>query len=424
MPRGVGGGEDVTDVGYGESVNNTNVLPGASAAPRIATVDVVRGLALVGTLATNIWVFSHPWGLWGMLNDPVLPGASASAASTQLVLMALAQGKFLALLSLTFGVGLAVQRRAARRRGRPWPGRYLWRAALLLIDGIVNYVLIAEFDVLMGYAVTAAVVSVLLLTRPRAQRTMIMVFGALHVALITALVLLLTVVPGVDADAALPAGPSPYATESFLGLALFRLDNVTVFRAEPVLIGLLSLAMFLTGAALLRADVFGTGGTRLRRRLMIAGALAAPADLVLALTDSPAGLLMERYVVAPVVALGILGLVAEICLRRGTDGWLARRSTEIGRVALSAYLLQNLLGGAVFYGWGLGLAESTQAWRVPVTIAAFIVITVLVAAFAHLWGRRFTLGPVEWLWRAAADGCAPRSAIRRERPRSQAAVAD
>lgn len=424
MPRGVGGGEDVTDVGYGESVNNTNVLPGASAAPRIATVDVVRGLALVGTLATNIWVFSHPWGLWGMLNDPVLPGASASAASTQLVLMALAQGKFLALLSLTFGVGLAVQRRAARRRGRPWPGRYLWRAALLLIDGIVNYVLIAEFDVLMGYAVTAAVVSVLLLTRPRAQRTMILVFGALHVALITALVLLLTVVPGVDADAALPAGPSPYATESFLGLALFRLDNVTVFRAEPVLIGLLSLAMFLTGAALLRADVFGTGGTRLRRRLMIAGALAAPADLVLALTDSPAGLLMERYVVAPVVALGILGLVAEICLRRGTDGWLARRSTEIGRVALSAYLLQNLLGGAVFYGWGLGLAESTQAWRVPVTIAAFIVITVLVAAFAHLWGRRFTLGPVEWLWRAAADGCAPRSAIRRERPRSQAAVAD
>ncbi len=321
-----------------------------------------------------------------MLNDPVLPGASASAATTQLVLMALAQGKFLALLSLTFGVGLAVQRRAARRRGRPWPGRYLWRAALLLIDGIVNYVLIAEFDVLMGYAVTAAVVSVLLLTRPRAQRTMILVFGALHVALITALVLLLTVVPGVDADAALPAGPSPYATESFLGLALFRLDNVTVFRAEPVLIGLLSLALFLTGAALLRADVFGTGGTRLRRRLMIAGALAAPADLVLALTHSPAGLLMERYVVAPVVALGILGLVAEMCLRRGTDGWLARRSTEIGRVALSAYLLQNLLGGAVFYGWGLGLAESTQAWRVPVTIAAFIVITVLVAAFAHLWG--------------------------------------
>ncbi|MCW2165651.1 uncharacterized protein B0I12_002816 [Microbacterium hydrothermale] len=424
MPRGVGGGEDVTVVGYGESVNNTNVLPEASAASRIATVDVVRGLALVGTLATNIWVFSHPWGLWGMLNDPVLPGASASAATTQLVLMALAQGKFLALLSLTFGVGLAVQHRAARRRGRPWPGRYLWRTTLLLIDGIVNYVLIAEFDVLMGYAVTAAVVSVLLLTRPRAQRTMILVFGGLHVALITALVLLLTVVPGVDADAALPAGPSPYATESFLGLALFRLDNIAVFRAEPVLIGLLSLAMFLTGAALLRADVFGAGGARLRRRLMIAGALAAPADLALALTASPAGLLMERYVVAPVVALGILGLVADMCLRRGTDGWLARRSTEIGRVALSAYLLQNLLGGAVFYGWGLGLAESTQAWRVPVTIAAFIVITVLVAAFAHLWGRRFTLGPVEWLWRAAADGRAPRAAIRRERPRSHAAVAD
>lgn len=424
MPCGGGGGEDVTVVGYGETVNNTNVLLTSGVTPRIASLDVVRGLALVGTLATNIWVFSHPWGLWGMLNEPVLRGESAPAATTQLVLMALAQGKFLALLSLTFGVGLAVQHRAARRRGRPWPGRYLWRATLLLVDGVVNYVLIAEFDVLMGYALTAAVVSVLLLTRPRAQRAMILGFGALHVAVITALVLLLTVVPGVDADAGLPAGPSPYATESFLGLALFRLDNVVVFRAEPVLIGALSLAMFLAGAALLRAEVFGPRGARLRRRLMIAGAVAAPVDLALALTASPAGLLMERYVVAPVVALGILGLVAEMCLRRGTDGWLARRSTEIGRVALSAYLLQNLLGGAVFYGWGLGLAESVQAWRVPVTIGAFVVITVVVAALAHLWLRRFALGPVEWLWRAAADGRAPRAAIRRERPRPGAAVAD
>lgn len=385
---------------------------------------MVRGLAIIGTLATNVWVFSHPWGLWGMLQNPVLPGASDAAATAQLVLMALAQGKFLALLSLTFGVGLAMQHRAAQRRGARWPGRYLWRAALLFLDGVVNYILIAEFDVLMGYAVTAAVVSVLLVTRPRAQRAMILGFAAAHVALITGLVLLLAAFPADEADTAAPTSSNPYATASFLGLAAFRLDNNAVFRAEPVLIGFLSLALFLAGAALLRADVFGAAGARLRRRLMLAGAIAAPVDLALALTASPGGLLLERYVVAPVVALGLLGLVADVCLRHGTAGWVARRCTEIGRVALSAYLLQNLLGAAVFYGWGLGLAETTQAWRVPVTVAMFLLITVVVAAAAHLCLRRFRRGPVEWLWHAAADIGRHRASPPAGRPRSLDAVAD
>jgi len=380
-------------------VNNTNVLP-----RRFAALDVVRGLAIVGTLATNIWVFSHPWGLLGMLAAPVLPSESSGAAMTQLTLMALAQGKFLALLSLTFGVGLALQHGSAVRDRRRWPGRYLWRAALLFLDGVVNYILIAEFDVLMGYAVTAAVVSFLLLTRPRVQHRLILVFGGIHLLLISVIVVALVVVPGATGDGRLPPGRSPYATASFLGLAGFRLDNLAVFRAEPVLIGFLSLAMFLGGAALWRAGVFAPDGAHLRRRLMIVGACAVPIDLTFALTASPAGLLLERYVAAPVVALGILGLVVELCLRYGTNGWWARRATEIGRVALSAYLLQNLLGGALFYGWGFGLAASLEPWRVPVTVGAFLIITAAVASAAHLWLRRFSTGPAEWLWRAAAGG--------------------
>lgn len=403
-PLPEGGGTEVTVIGYGELVTNTNVLPVPSGTRRIETLDVVRGLAIVGTLGTNIWVFSHPWGLLGMLTSPVLPGESAAAASVQSTLMALTQGKFLALLCLTFGVGLAIQRASAERARRPWPGRYLVRAALLLLDGVVNYILIAEFDVLMGYAVTAAVVSFLLLTRPRAQRRMIVVFAALHVALISAIVLALAAVPGVEATGSPLSGSSPYATESFLGLAMFRVENAAIFRAEPVLITFLSLALFLAGAAVLRTGVFTTEGAALRRRLMIAGAVAAPVDLALALSGTSGGLLLERYVVAPVVALGILGLVCEICLRRGIDGWVARRLTEIGRVALSAYLLQNLLGGALFYGWGLGWGETLQAWRLPVTVTAFALITALVATSAHLWLRRFSTGPVEWLWRAAAGG--------------------
>jgi uncharacterized protein len=69
----------------------------------------------------------------------------------------LANGKFLGMLTLMFGVGLELQRRSARRRGRPWPGRYPWRASLLFLDGLLHYLLVVEFDILMGYAVTGAV---------------------------------------------------------------------------------------------------------------------------------------------------------------------------------------------------------------------------------------------------------------------------
>ena len=379
-------------------MTNTTVLPvPETARARIDSLDVVRGVAIIGTLGTNIWLFSHPWGLLGMLSEPVTPGTSPGAQTVQLVLMALAQGKFLALLSLTFGIGLAIQHASAVRRGRRWPGRYLWRAALLLLDGAVNYVLIAEFDVLMGYAVTGAVVAWLLLTRPRTQRRTVLVLGALHVLLISVLVALVATQPGASGRGL--TGSSPYADASFLGLALFRLQNAGVFRAEPVLIGFLSLAMFLLGAQLLRAGLFAQAGRRLRRGLLVLGALAAPVDLALGLTGSAAGLLAERYLVAPLVALGLLALLAESGLRRGSDGWIARRAREVGRVALSAYLLQNLLAGALFYGWGLGLAATLGEWRVPVTIGAFVLLASLVVLAAHLWLRRFALGPVEWLWR-------------------------
>ncbi|QEW03153.1 DUF418 domain-containing protein [Microbacterium lushaniae] len=382
-------------------MNDASVLSApAPSRPRIDSLDVVRGVAIVGTLGTNIWVFSHPWGLVGLLASPVPPGTGEAEGVTQLALMALAQGKFLALLSLAFGMGVLIQHDAAQRAGRRWPGRYLWRSALLFLDGVVNYILIAEFDVLMGYAVTGAIVAWLLITRPRTQRVMIAVFGALHLVLITGIVALVALNPS---SGSLPPGPSPYATNSFLELAAFRLDNVVLFRAEPVLIGFLTLAMFLIGATLLRAGIFAAEGRRLRRRLMILGAVAFPVDFALGVAGGQAGLLAERYILAPLVALGLLALIAELCLRRGTEGWVAQRTREVGRVALSAYMLQNLLGGALFYGWGLGLAQTAAAWRIPVTVAGFVAITAVVVLLAHLWLRRFALGPVEWLWKRAAN---------------------
>jgi uncharacterized protein len=63
-----------------------------------------------------------------------------------------------------FGIGLALQQRSARRAGQRWPDSYPWRAALLLLDGVVHFVLMTEFDVLVGYAIAGWIVSYLLVT--------------------------------------------------------------------------------------------------------------------------------------------------------------------------------------------------------------------------------------------------------------------
>ena len=73
-------------------------------------------------------------------------------------------------------------------------------------------------------------------------------------------------------------------------------------------------------------------------------------------------------------------------------------------MALSCYIAQNLVASVICYGWGLGLAgRLSAADRVPATVAVYAGVAVLVCAFAHLWLRKFTRGPVELAWLRCFD---------------------
>lgn len=376
----------------------------APVSPRIAALDVARGLAILGTLATNIWIFSHQGGFPGYLVDPLAGTAGEVSRAVQSVLMAAANGKFLSLLMLLFGIGLAVQHASARRRGLAWPRSYRARAGILLLDGLLNYLLIIEFDVLMGYALTGLVVAWLVTTSERAQRVVATACAVLHVAVIGALTAVLAVVPAGDPADAL-ARPNPYADGTWWELVLLRTDAVVLFRAEPVLILGLGVAVFLAGRFLWRAGLFAPEGERWRRRLMVLGFGAAlPVDLALNVLGGQAGAFLARYTTAPVVAAGLLALVAHLGVRGAgrRPTWAARRLTEVGRTALSCYLLQNLLASALFYGWGAGLAVAAAQYRVPVTVLGWLLVGAAVLLLAHLWLRRFPRGPLEELTARAA----------------------
>lgn len=369
----------------------------ATAAPpapgRIAALDVLRGVAILGTFATNVWLFAEPGGPVAWISTAFAPDEPVETA-----LRALANGKFLALLTLLFGVGIELQYRSAVRRGGRWPGRYPVRAAILFAEGLAHYVLVFEFDVLMGYAVASLLVAHLVGRSDRVVRAWTGAVVAGYAAILLAVTALLVATPA-EVGASGSAGDADL-TASWPRQVLVRLELVAVLRAELVVVVPASVGLFLVGSRLVRAGAFAAteAGARIRRRLAGVGlGVGVPLNGLTA-AAGPDWFLVDRYLVPPLVALGILGLGTTLVLRaRREPGPLRRGMTAVGRTALSCYVLQNLLASVLCHGWGLGLAErfaGAGPWWVLGLWGGVCAVLVVAASW---WLRFFERGPLELL---------------------------
>lgn len=369
-------------------------LQQAPTSSRITAIDVIRGVAILGTLGTNIWIFTDPEGPAGSLTTVA---TGTITANIEAAIRFLANGKFLALLTLLFGIGLELQYRSAlRRRGR-WPSWYLWRAALLFTEGLLHYVLIFEFDVLMSYAVTSMLVAYLIGRSERVIRGWTIAMASLHVAFIGVVTFgLLT------GRASLGGGDQPsqlYTSGSYLDQVSSRIVNWGAYRLEAIFIIPMSMALFLIGAQLYRAGVFAPEGQRLRNRLMLFGfGVGVPLNLVTTYAGQ-GWFMVDRYILPPIIALGLLGLIPSVAgAMRGTPGFLHRGLTSVGRTALSCYVFQNLVATILCYGWGFGLAarfDWARPWWVLVIWAAICATFMTLSTW---WLRHFERGPLETAW--------------------------
>ncbi|MGW1677100.1 DUF418 domain-containing protein [Saccharopolyspora sp. NPDC002376] len=366
-------------------------LQQAPTSTRIAALDVIRGVAILGTLGTNIWIFTNPQGPAAALSTTLGSGAS----HVEVVLRWLANGKFLALLTLLFGIGLELQYRSTRRRGGKWPGWYLWRAALLFTEGLLHYVLIFEYDVLMSYAVTSILVAYLIGRSDRAQRGWMIAMGTVHVAFIG-----LTTLGMLRGHVSLTMQSTDrYSHGSYLEQVSVRLTDWNVFRAEVLFMIPLSTLLYLAGARLYRAGVFDADRQQLRNRLMLFGfGIGAPLNLVTTFAG-PSWFMVDRYILPPIIALGLLGLIPTVLAKlRGEPGVLHRGLTSVGRTALSCYVFQNLMAAILCYGWGLGLADRLDWARPWWVLLAWAAICATFMSLARWWLRHFERGPLEAAW--------------------------
>ncbi|AUS09854.1 hypothetical protein C1X05_14180 [Laceyella sacchari] len=363
-------------------------------AKRIKTLDILRGLAILGTLGTNIWLFAYLGDLNYLLTFTHNEWWSSADAFWRTLMLALVNGKLLGLLAIMFGIGLELKYRQAQRLGRPWPGMYIWISLILLLEGFLHFTLVMEYDILMSYAVTAMLVSFIVKGGEKVMRIAMIVFAVIHVFFI-GFVSLGVLAHQVTADtmATPQAVITLYQSGTWWEQVQYRLSDFWLLRLEALYAIPYNTLLFLIGVKLMRKGAFqdDVNGRNLRKKLMKIGLLVGlPLNL---LWFVPGGYFdfPVRYLFAPILSLGYMGLI----------GWLVDKFRSLslwgflenaGKMSLSCYVLQNIVCSILFYGWGIGLGGNLNSLTV---IAIWIGVCLFQLLFAHLWLRRFPMGPME-----------------------------
>ncbi len=396
-----------------------------TAAERIQAMDVLRGFALLGIGLMNIETFVGPifGGITGL--DPALVGADRWADALIYVLV---QGKFYTLFSLLFGMGFAVMVARAQASDRSFGALYLRRTLVLLAIGFAHMVLIWSGDILTIYALIAPLLLLFRNWTPSRLLKWGVVVFALPAALLLALGALVSIAQSDPASAAemerslaaqsqmmtgaLEGQRQAFGSGSYGEAVAQRIEDLKLLLTHVVMVvGWQILGMFLIGAWFVRSGAITRplGFPGLYRRLRL---IAFPVGL---------GLMLASFWLMPTAEFGrmdmiwglanALAMIAGLLMCLGYVGWVmgglqssgaASRLLAVlapaGRMALTNYLVQSIVGTLVFYGYGLGYFEQlSRAWQVPFVLALFAAQV----AFSHWWLARFRFGPLEWAWRAA-----------------------
>ena len=401
----------------------------APAAPaRIATLDIVRGIAVMGILAMNIVAFSMPFQAY---MNPTAYGLDSQADLGSWVFSFIfIDGKMRGLFSFLFGASALLVIQQARAAGESPAKIHYARMFWLLIFGLIHFYFIWFGDILTMYALTGLV---LFFFRNLKVRTLLVWAVALLLVQCTLMAggawqthQLAAAVAGGHADASMVAEYQGFQQAfgrmsgqdlaqnmtlflgSWDGLVHQRLvvqglepfTGVKFFLAE-------TLAYMLFGMAALKSGFFRGewAVARYRKWALIGFAIAIPAYAVIAWlmirADFSVAAVFTYSIAAttPFRPFMIMAIAATIILLTRKGGWLVDRIAAAGRAAFTNYLGTSLLMTTLFYGYGLGWyghLSRIQLW-VPV-IAAWVIMLL----WSKPWLDRYRYGPFEWLWRSLA----------------------
>lgn len=397
---------------------------------RIVHLDVLRGLAVLGILLVNAPAFAMPFQVSENPNLSPFPFDGASRTAWW-VMATFFHQKFVTLFSMLFGVSIFLvggERHADPERDRVVRRRLLW----LIAFGAVHGALIWFGDILTLYGLVGLI---MLLCRSWRPRRLLLV-GAALVALTTLMIVgsqigMSYAPPEAQAQAdrfSSAAQVREQIADYQSGLAGSQLGNLKSWGmlaiGQLIAYGPITLGLMMWGLALFRLGVLqGRAPTRTYLLMAAAGGVAlavigwnAQDQIRDGFPEATAGYdELPNFTLAAVVTLGYIGTV-NLALRGRLLRPVFLALAPVGRMAFSNYIAQSLIMTTVFYaGRGLGLFGRLD-W--PQWSAIVVAIWALQLVWSPLWLSRFTMGPLEWVWRRLSYG----RPIPLRRPLERAAV--
>ncbi len=424
-----------------------NDLSGAvPASARIEVLDVMRGIAVCGILAVNIFVM----GTVGSTQGRTFPATWDADWIAWVGQRLLLEGPMRGLFTVLFGAGMVMMLRTAEGAdGRALPLDVWTRRCLaLLLFGVVHFlVLMWPGEILWTYGIAGlallafrtakirtlwiwALVIIACLSAHRAYSTSTYVATyqtAVEAERAKASGLGLTPEQQTALDAVASAKSANYPTEKALAAEVrtrTRLRSLVGWSASEwsfrhlgvySWIGVAeSLAFMLVGMALFRSRIL-TGERSSRtywRILLAAGGIGLALRGIDFAWQARTAFELDIHRIDPLVSISrsgayqparlalTLAYVALIILlvRGGYEAWKTP-FRALGRMALTAYTLQSVLTSLLFYGLG-----HVGAFGAASLLVVTLAICVVTAVISMIWLRRFSLGPLEWLLRAMAYG--------------------
>ncbi|MEO0508565.1 MAG: DUF418 domain-containing protein [Verrucomicrobiota bacterium] len=393
---------------------------------RYALMDGLRGLALLGILLVNLRIMGAPSMAYGEFS--IWSGAFSEVAL--LVSALFLDGAFWTLFAMLFGAGFAVMMGEAPLRreafvgqaGPPPLGIGLWayyrRLVLIGLLGLLHVLLLWYGDILMIYVLAGLALPLFCKRRIGTLLVwavvLIVVPQGIYLLLLSSLQLV-----GPEELAEILASYAKetrgwmtyliegYRSSDFGVIAWTRLNEFGynfwyALTLVPTGLGVMLIGMVLARKERFRLDVVQG---RFFRKLLLFAIVPAVAGKVayaygLWAIDFLNLVASAAFIVGYLVG-GLASAFILLCSLRALYLWGAARGLRqgleaAGRMALTLYLMQSLIGGLIFYGYGLGLYAAVPPQGL---LLIGLVIFAGQVAFAHFWFMRYRHGPLEYMLR-------------------------
>ena len=329
----------------------------------------------------------------------------------------LVDGKFYTLFSLLFGIGFSIIISHAAERGGGGFRLFYRRMAVLALIGFAHLMLIWSGDILMLYALMGMLLPLFRNTGDRGLLSWAAFFLLLPVAVDT-------VTQITDVSLSAPAVEAQWhfcrmygITEENFGYWLRDADDyahVLQFLVQGALVRVQEfvdgnryfkvMGLFIIGFYIGRRKLYADMAAHkrlLRKAATVSFAIGLPLSLAYAWSATngrPLGTAAHSVLYLTSVYPMGFAYMAGLCLLFTSSSnsaawhWLAAP----GRMALTNYIGQSVIGMLLFYGIGLGLGAGMGLAQTELTAIGVFVLQILLSL---AWLRYCQFGPLEWIWR-------------------------